>query len=315
MKKKILIICICMLVLLFVPLLLFIISHAGIMLIPNNLENEEVNNSLNENIKQNLVTNTTQENLKDTIAEIKIYDIEEGYLTVPYNNKVKKHKYNWNNLSKKNSYYKYNDEIYESKFGIDVSEFQGNINWKKVKESGVEFAFVRLGYRGYGNAGNIVKDRKFAQNVEQANQNNIKIGIYFFSQAINTKEAIEEAKYVINNIKDKNITYPICFDLEKIKFDTARTDNLTSEEITQITIAFCDEIKKAGYRPLIYGNSKTFTTRMQLEMLDDYEKWYADYLATPLYPYDFSFWQYSEKGKVNGIDTNVDLNLQFILKD
>lgn len=252
---------------------------------------------------------------EETITELQIYDIEEGYLKVPYNNSAQKHQYNWEHLStNKNGYYTYSDDIYESKIGIDVSKFQGDINWKKVKNSGIEFAIIRLGFRGYGDKGNIVLDTKFKENAIGAKKENINIGIYFFSQAITEAEAIEEAKYVLENIKDMNVTYPICFDLEKIKYDTARTDNLSSSQITDIAIAFCEEIKKAGYTPIIYGNSKTFTTRMQLERLNDYQKWYADYLEIPLYPYDFSFWQYTETGKVNGIDGNVDINIQFIKK-
>lgn len=262
----------------------------------------------NNTIPQNII-------LEEKISEIEIYDIEEGYLSVPYNKNATKHQFNWSKLTiNDNGYYTYSDDNYTSRLGVDVSKFQGNINWKKVKNSGINFAIIRLGFRGYGDMGNIVLDSTFEQNASQANDAGIKIGIYFFSQAITEEEAIEEANYVIQNIKDKNITYPICFDLEKIKYDTARTDNLTAEQITKITIAFCNQIQNAGYTPIIYGNSKTFTTRMQLEQLNHFQKWYADYQQTPLYPYEFSFWQYTETGKVAGIDGNVDINLQFIPK-
>lgn len=286
---------------------LMILIGLFVYLLLNKPEEILVNAELPQ--EENIVTQ------EKTISELQIYDIEEGYVTVPYNNNATKHQYNWDNLSiTKNGYYTYSDDIYESKIGIDVSKFQGDIDWKKVKKSGIEFAIIRLGFRGYGDEGNIVLDTKFEENAIDAKKENIYIGIYFFSQAMTENEAIEEARYVLENIKDKNVTYPICFDLEKIKYDTARTDNLTSEQITNIAIAFCEEIKNSGYTPIIYGNSKTFTTRMQLEKLNNYQKWYADYLETPLYPYDFSLWQYTETGKVNGISGNVDINIQFIKK-
>lgn len=274
------------------------------------LLNKPEDTPIYETLKGNLISE------EETISEIQIYDIEEGYLTVPYNKNATKHQFNWNNLSvNSNGYYSYSDDKYESILGIDVSKFQGKIDWKKVKESGIEFAIIRLGFRGYGDEGNIVLDSSFEENAIQAEKAGIKIGIYFFSQAITEAEAIEEANYVLDKIKDKNVTYPICFDLEKIKYDTARTDNLTAEQITKMTVAFCKQIENARYTPIVYGNAKTFTTRMQLEELNNYQKWYADYQKTPLYPYEFSFWQYTETGTVNGIKGNVDINLQFVPKE
>lgn len=281
-----------------------------IALIAYFLLNKQEDTPLHTTVEENIVSE------EETISEIQIYDIEEGYLTVPYNKSATKHQFNWNNLSvDSNGYYTYSDDNYESILGIDVSKFQGKIDWEKVKESGIEFAIIRLGFRGYGDKGNIVLDTSFEENAVEAQKAGIKIGIYFFSQAITEAEAIEEANYVLAKIKDKNITYPVCFDLEKIKYDTARTDNLTAEQITKMTLAFCREIENAGYTPIVYGNAKTFTTRMQLEELNNYQKWYADYQKTPLYPYEFSFWQYTETGTVKGINGNVDINLQFIPKD
>lgn len=274
------------------------------------LLNKHTESPINADLEENIVSE------EESISEIQIYDIEEGYLTVPYNKNATKHQFDWNNLSiDSNGYYTYSDEIYESILGIDVSKFQGKIDWKKVKASGIEFAIIRLGFRGYGDKGNIVLDASFEENAIQAREAGIKIGVYFFSQAITEAEAIEEANYVLDKIKDKNITYPVCFDLEKIKYDTARTDNLTSEQFTKMTLAFCSQIENAGYTPIVYGNAKTFTTRMQLEELNNYQKWYADYQKTPLYPYEFSFWQYTETGAVKGINGNVDINLQFVPKE
>ena len=246
--------------------------------------------------------------------ELTIYDIEEGYLTVKSNPKADKHKYNWNNLDNSNIIYKYEDENYTSKLGIDVSEYQGEIDWGKLKEAGVEFAILRLGYRGYGQAGRIVLDEKFEENYAGATENGIEVGVYFFSQAINIDEVREEAEIVLSHLERKQITYPVAFDLERIKHDDARTDNLTNEEISNMALEFCKIIESNGYTPCVYGNSKTFTTKMALEQFNNYNKWYADYLEKPLYPYEFSIWQYTEKGRIDGIEGNADLNICFVKK-
>lgn len=278
------------------------------------IKKEKDNTKMQENkTPENKTEQEVQNNEENQMETIKIYDIEEGYLTVSYNRNVKKHKYNWEHLKKdEKGYYIYQDDNYETKLGIDVSTYQGEIDWKQVKKAGIEFAILRLGFRGYGKEGKLILDDRFEENIKKATKEGIKVGVYFFSQAINSKEAIEEAKYVLKQIEGKKINYPICFDLEKIKFDTARTDNLTKEEITQITLAFCRQIEKAGYLPCIYGNAKFFTTKIELEKVDQYQKWYADYQEQPLYPYDFSIWQYTEKGKIPGIKGKVDINLQFI---
>lgn len=253
------------------------------------------------------------ENMLDNI--ITIYDIEEGYLTVKYNSLADRHEYNWDKyLDNSSSFYKYEDNKYKAKIGIDVSEYQGNIDWEKVKKSGIEFAIIRIGYRGYGKNGNIVLDSKFEENYKKAIENGIDVGVYFFSQAINTDEVKEEIDFILKNIEGKEIKYPITFDLEKIKNDTARTDNLTFEEITNMTMEFCKIINNNGYIASIYGNSKTFTTKMKLDLFNDYNKWYADYQKKPLYPYEFNMWQYTETGHVDGIDGNVDINICFVEK-
>ena len=267
------------------------------------IDNKKIeNNSKNNNLM-------VSENEKE---EITIYDIEDGYINVPYNNLANKHEYQFDNSLKRNGeFYEYEDEKYKSKIGIDVSSYQGDIDWKKVKDAGVEFAILRLGFRGYGEKGIILIDEKFEENYQNAINNEINIGVYFFSQAINSNEVNEEIEMILNNIKDKKIEYPVIFDLEKIKNDSARTDNLTQEEITNLALEFCNKIKESGFKPCVYGNAKTFTTRMKLESLNDYEKWYADYMEKPLYPYDFNIWQYTENGKIDGIAGNVDINICF----
>ena len=194
--------------------------------------------------------------------------------------------------------------------GIDVSKFQGDIDWEKVADSGVEFAIIRIGFRGYG-TGELVIDEKANQNIEGAIKAGIKVGVYFYSQAITKEEAVEEAEFVIDAIKDYKIEYPIVFDTEENQDSTARTEELTGEEITDMAVAFCDTVKEAGYTPSIYANLRWFTLTLDMSKLEKYDKWYAYYDTTLYFPYKIDMWQYSEDGTVDGIDGYVDLDISF----
>ena len=145
--------------------------------------------------------------------------------------------------------------------------------------------------------------------MEGALENGVNVGVYFFTQALNKEEAVEEAEFVLENLKDYDVSYPIVLDVEEITTKNPRTKNMGKQDWTNVCIAFCDRIREAGYVPMIYGNLKTFMLMVDLEQLEEYEKWFA-YYRTPLYfPYEFSVWQYSSTGKVNGIDTDVDMNI------
>ncbi len=200
--------------------------------------------------------------------------------------------------------------------GIDISKYNGTVDWEKVYSSGVRFAYIRAGIRGYG-SGAIVKDDSFDSNVEKASAAGLETGTYFFSQAINEEEAREEADFVLECIKDKKITCPIAYDLEKVEnFETTpRTKGLKKEQYTKNVIAFCERIREAGYTPIIYGNIKTFLRLTDIALLEDYQKWFAGYISedsyTPYFPYEMRIWQYSESGSVPGVEGNCDLNLAF----
>ncbi|MDD5936858.1 MAG: glycoside hydrolase family 25 protein [Clostridiales bacterium] len=196
--------------------------------------------------------------------------------------------------------------------GIDVSKFQGEIDWKKVKNSGVEFVMIRLGFRGF-NEGTLEIDPYFEKNIQGAIENDINVGIYFFSQAITIEEAKEEAAFVLENLKDYKITYPVVFDTEFVSTYAARANILQRQLRTDITKAFCEEMKANGYKPMIYANTKWMIMGIDLEQLTDYDVWFAYYGDNLTFPYKFDMLQYSEKGRVDGIDSYVDLN--FSLKD
>lgn len=198
-----------------------------------------------------------------------------------------------------------------SEFGIDVSVHQKEIDWQKVKQSGVDFAILRVGYRTYG-GGDINADTKFLDNYRGATAAGIKVGAYFFSQAITEEEAIAEAQFVAQQLRGLTLDYPVIYDWELIYDDTARTDNVPCEELTNCCIAFCDVIEASGFHPMIYQNKRTTLFKLDLPRLQDYDFWLAEYSTEPTYYYDFDIWQYSCKGSVPGIEGDVDLNISFV---
>ncbi|MCD7807258.1 MAG: glycoside hydrolase family 25 protein [Lachnospiraceae bacterium] len=203
-----------------------------------------------------------------------------------------------------------NGEVTSHK-GIDVSRFQEEIDWEQVASDGVEYAFIRVGIRGYG-SGALVEDDAYGTNVEGASAQGIAVGVYFYSQAITVEEAIEEADFVLEAVGRYDcITYPIVMDIEKVGEEGARADALTKEERTQICIAFCERIAEAGYTPMIYGNTETFTLLLDLEQISQYERWIAFYDEVLCFPYEFSVWQYTHNGTVAGIGSSTDLNISF----
>lgn len=205
----------------------------------------------------------------------------------------------------------YADESRETHIGIDVSSHQGEIDWQKVAASGVEFVFVRVGYRGYGKSGSLNTDKNYKQNIEGAKAAGLKVGVYFFSQAISMTEAIEEARMTLDLIKDYEIDYPIVFDWEIIGTASARTDNVSMQTLCSAANAFCDVIESAGYMPMVYFNKHVGYTKYDLSTVKDNYFWFAQYSDTPDFYYDFDIWQYTSSGRVDGIKGNVDMNISF----
>ncbi len=195
-----------------------------------------------------------------------------------------------------------------SKKGIDVSRYQENIDWKKVAGDGVEYAFIRLGIRG-ASEGKLVLDSTYEDNMKGALRNDIDVGVYFFTQATTKEEAVEEAEFVLEHLEGYDVTYPVVLDVEEVTTKEPRTKDMEQQDWTDVCIAFCERIKQAGYTPMIYGNLKTFLLMVDMGQLEEYEKWFAFY-QTPLYfPYEFSVWQYSSTGSVDGIKGDVDMNV------
>ncbi|WMJ85093.1 glycoside hydrolase family 25 protein [Oscillospiraceae bacterium LTW-04] len=238
---------------------------------------------------------------------------ENRLKTVPINNALKKSSFNAKYIVPQENgirtYEPSGEDI--SLLGIDVSSYQGIINWKKVKAAGVDYAIVRLGYRGYG-TGNIRLDERYETNMTGAISADIPVGVYFYSQAITVEEAEEEAQFVLDKLSGFDVTYPVVFDMEEVNDEDARTNPLTQAERTEITIAFCEKIKAAGYTPMIYGNIRWMIIHLDLARLEGYDKWFAQYFKQPFFPYDFSMWQYTSRGTIDGIPHEVDLNLGLV---
>jgi len=218
--------------------------------------------------------------------------------------------------SYKDEYWGYDDYGYKTytepghsyMVGVDLSGYVTDVDWAAVKATGVDYVIIRLGYRGYG-TGVLVLDDMFDSHIRGALGAGLKVSVYFFSQALNEEEAIEEANFCLGYISAYEISMPVYFDTEKIKNDTARTDDMTKDDYTKACVAFCETIKAAGYTPGVYANQVWFTSMLDLKQVEDYNIWFAKYREVPDYPYKFDCWQYSESGIIEGVDGAIDLNV------
>lgn len=256
--------------------------------------------------------NTMVQTLRSVYEDHLVVASSGKYHFVPIRDELKKNDYQTENIvisDKEISYMDNGQQI--SHKGIDVSKYNGVIDWSKVAADGVEFAFIRVGIRGYGAEGRLVADEGFEVNIENALKNGIKVGVYFFTQATTEDEAREEAAFVADLIAPYKIQCPVVVDVEKIDDSEARMNKVSVETRTQMVKIFCQEIEQFGYQPMIYMNLEMAALMLDLDQLEAYDKWFAYYNKDIYYPYAFKVWQYSEKGTVDGIDGKVDLNISF----
>lgn len=201
--------------------------------------------------------------------------------------------------------------------GIDVSYHNKTIDWDAVKDAGTDFAIIRAGYRGYGASGTLCTDTKFVENIEGAIAAGIQVGVYYFTEAINTDEAIEEAEYCLSKIKNYDVTLPVVIDYEypadsKGPIGRMYKAKLSKAAATKNVAAFCDTIEDAGYTPMVYANKSDLTSLINgAKLAQDYKIWLANYNTKSTYTGTYEFWQYSEKGKVDGITGVVDCNFWY----
>ena len=192
--------------------------------------------------------------------------------------------------------------------GIDISKHNGNIDWNAVKNSGVQYVILRCGYRGSA-SGVLVEDQKFKSNIQGATAAGLKVGIYFFSQAVNEVEAVEEASMTLSLIKNYRITYPVYIDVESAN---GRADGISKAARTSVINAFCQTIRNSGYTPGLYANKNWLTEKINTGALGGCKIWLAQYVAAPTYAGRYEMWQYSSRGSITGIKGNVDLNVSYM---
>lgn len=192
--------------------------------------------------------------------------------------------------------------------GIDVSTWNGNIDWNKVAKSGVSYAIIRCGFRG-STVGGLIEDNKYAANIKNATAAGVNVGVYFFTQALNEAEAIEEASMCLMLVEGYKLKYPIFIDVEA---SGGRADGISKAQRTANIKAFCKTIQNAGYTPGVYANKNWLTNYINTTELTGYTIWLAQYASAPTYTATrYDIWQYSSSGKIDGISGNVDLNLSY----
>lgn len=197
----------------------------------------------------------------------------------------------------------------EAVAGIDVSHHQGSIDWPAVKASGVEFAFIRLGYRGY-TTGTLHRDETAGENLRQAKAAGLRIGTYFYSQALTAEEARQEARFALEILGDTRLDLPLVYDWEYVS-EEVRTGHMAPQALVDCIHAFCEVVEEAGYSPMIYFNQELSRTLLDVTQVTRYPFWFAKYGEVMDFPYQIRYWQYSDVGSVPGIEGPVDLDLYF----
>ena len=219
--------------------------------------------------------------------------------------------YDWSGLDRANGRYSYSENGESaSRLGIDVSDHQGSIDWNAVASDDIEFAFIRIGYRGYTD-GDLFDDETYAANIDGAEAAGIDTGVYYFSQATTPEEAVEEAEFVLARLAGRYLPLPVVYDHEPIAGEDGRANDLSSDEVSACAKAFCERIEEGGYSTMIYGNAADIA-RYSGDAIGNRPVWFAEYdVDVPTGQFDFSVWQYANDGTVAGISTNVDMNILF----
>lgn len=207
------------------------------------------------------------------------------------------------------AYYENGKKI--SHLGVDLSEYQGSVDFTTMKNAGVEFVMLRIGGRYYSDDGAVYEDKAFDEFYDLAKSAGLKVGAYFFSQANCAEDAQEEANFAVSKLNGRKLDYPLALDWENIAEDVARTDNVTGDELTAIAETFCNTVQEAGYKSIVYSNTQQMFIMYDFETMKDYDFWLADYREFPTMYYKFDMWQYTMNGEIDGVEGTVDLNLSF----
>ena len=273
------------------------------------LTEEEKMDGIRTSLEQGTSVMTT---LRKYFREYIVMYHKDGYKFIPIDQSMKLHDYSSENVRKLEDgewQYMKNNKVISHK-GIDVSSHQGEIDWAQVAGSNVEFAIIRALYRGY-ESGKLVEDTKFRANIEGAQANGIDTGVYVFTQAVNKEEVEEEVALLEELLGSYDFKGPVVVDVEETADGTGRMDLLSVEERTELVLHYCELIKKAGYKPMLYYNIEAAMFMLDLKQLEGIDKWFATYTSEFYFPYAYTYWQYSDKGSIPGITGNVDMDIRF----
>ena len=204
----------------------------------------------------------------------------------------------------------YDDAATPTWFGIDVSAHREELDWEAVKAAGVDFAMLRIGWRG-NTEGKVYLDEYFERNYELAKAAGLHIGVYFYSQAVSAQEAVEEAEAVLAWLNGRELDYPVAYDWEYVSSE-ARTAHVDGETLNASANAFCETIAAGGYYPIIYFYQDIAYLKYDLSEINAYDFWLAEYNEVPSFHYDFKMLQYTASGRIDGIEDNLDFNLSFV---
>ena len=271
------------------------------------LSEEQKMNGIKESLSEG---NSVLRTLRRYYPEDLVMYRDDRYVFLPVDHTLKMHSMQSEKVRKNSSgewQYEDKNKIISHK-GIDVSSHQGTIDWAQAAGDGVEFAIIRAMYRGYV-SGKLVEDKEFRNNISGALANGVTAGVYVFTQAITREEVEEEVEMLKGLLADYEVKGPVVVDVERTAEGTGRMDLIDADLRTDLVGYFCQLVKEAGYRPMIYYNIETALLDLDLGRLEDYEKWFASYNSDFYFPYDYTVWQYTDKGNVSGINTTVDLDM------
>ena len=206
---------------------------------------------------------------------------------------------------------RYTGASYATRWGVDVSNYQGSIDWQTLKAQGIEFAYLRLGLRGYGEQGTLYTDRSFARYYDGAKAAGIDVGVYFFSQAVTVREAADEALFALELLDGRALDLPVYYDWEPVSADDSRTAGYDGRYLTAGAAAFCNIIEQGGYTAGVYLNRQQGYYRYDLRSLAGRSLWVADYADYPDFYYAYDVWQYEHQARLDGVNEIIDLNLEF----
>lgn len=268
--------------------------------------------SAKENMKNEEKTSEseTEESLDDgNHTQVTYADGTQAWIEL--NPNLERNEYDFTKLVYQNPIMRYYvDGKSASWFGVNLTSAQGDVDFSKLKSAGCDYVMIRVGSRGYS-SGEIVMDSNYEKYLEGAKKAGLGIGVYFYSQAINKDELIDEVDALLAAIEKYPINYPVVFDMESVEDDMARTDALSITDRTMLANLFLSEVEDAGYKPMLYGNKEWLVTKFNLDSLSKYDVWLSQEGDAPDYPYQFSMWQYTKAGSVKGVDGDVSLSISF----